>query len=179
MTAVELTYRDLRAAEFALLETVDRAEHIDGHYVVDGDTLRLVRDDFDVTGWYPTEVDDYVTRLQTLHDFGGVVLGAFDRTCLVALASLDVTPISIDPVVLKLDMLYVSAGCRHRGIGRRMIDLLVERARNFGAAALYISSTPTRNTVDAYRDVGAVVNPTPDPYLFGLEPDDIHLILTL
>jgi hypothetical protein len=46
-------------------------------------------------------------------------------------------------------------------------------------AALYISATPTRNTVDAYLHLGAMLADPPDPYLLALEPDDIHLILAL
>jgi hypothetical protein len=48
------------------------------------------------------------------------------------------------------------------------------RAR--GAALLYISATPTENTIDFYRGCGAVVNPAPDAVLYAQEPDDIHML---
>jgi hypothetical protein len=55
--------------------------------------------------------------------------------------------------------------------------LLAERARALGASGLYISATPTRNTVDAYRRMGASVLARPDPDLLAREPDDVHLLL--
>jgi GNAT superfamily N-acetyltransferase len=178
--AVALAYRELRREEFDLLATIDRAEQIDGHYDVDEDgTLRLIADDFQAAGWYETELDTYVSRLSSLHDAGGTVLGTWDGDALVALASLDVRAVSASPPVLKLDMLYVSASHRHRGIGRRLVQMIADRARDLGATALYISATPTRNTVEAYLDMGAVLAVPPDPHLLALEPDDIHLVLPL
>ena len=174
-----LAYRKVQRDELGLLATIDRSEHIDGHYSVDEDgTLQLIDADFDVAGWYASELDDYVARLNSLHDAGGMVLGTWDAATLVALASLDVRPVTADdPVVLKLDMLYVSASYRHRGIGRQLVSQIADRARDLGATALYISATPTRNTVEAYLDLGAVLAVPPDPHLLELEPDDIHLIL--
>ncbi len=173
-----LAYRELRRDELGLLATIDRSEHIDGHYSVDDDgSLQLIGADFQVAGWYARDVDDYVARLNSLHDAGGMVLGTWDDATLVALGSLDVRPVGEHPKVLKLDLLHVSASHRHRGIGRRLVSLLADRAGALGATALYISATPTRNTVEAYLNMGAVLAVHPDPHLLALEPDDIHLIL--
>ena len=175
-----LAYRELRREELGLLATIDRSEHIDGHYSVDeGGTLQLIDADFHAAGWYARDLDAYVARLNSLHDAGGMVLGTWDDATLVALGSLDVRPVAEHPTVLKLDMLYVSASYRHRGIGRRLVSLLAYRARGLGAAVLYISATPTRNTVEAYLDMGAVLAVPPDPHLLELEPDDVHLILSV
>jgi GNAT superfamily N-acetyltransferase len=173
------TYRDLGEDELQLLATIDRAEQIDSHYVVQDGSLRLVDGRVDVVGWYPTEVDDYVARLHELRAAGGDVVGAWNGASLLALASLDARPVGSDPHLMKLDMLHVDAGHRRRGIGRELIELLAERARRRGATALYISATPTRNTVDAYVRLGAVLADPPDPDLIALEPEDVHLVLAL
>src|SRR5437763_5629078 len=44
---------------------------------------------------------------------------------------------------------------------------------------LYVSATPTRGTVDFYMSCGFEPLVTPDPELFALEPDDIHLDVRL
>ena len=80
---------------------------------------------------------------------------------------------------MKLDMLYVSAGYRGRGIGRMLTEKAANLARSLGATTLYISATPTRATVDAYLRMGAQVLRVPDPASFALEPEDIHLSLPL
>ncbi len=162
-----------------MLATIDRAEHIDAHYVVENGSLRLISQPIDVAGWYPGELNDFVARLHELHAAGGVVVGSWKGSRLVAMASLDIRPVGDDPEVMKLDMLYVDVEHRRQGIGRQLIEMLAERARRSGATALYVSATPTRNTVDAYLHLGAVVADPPDPDLLALEPEDVHLILAL
>jgi GNAT superfamily N-acetyltransferase len=72
--------------------------------------------------------------------------------------------------------LYVSRSHRQQGIGRALFREAQAIAHARGAQALYISATPTENTVNFYRRCGAVVSTTPDPELYALEPDDIHLV---
>lgn len=179
VASVSLTFRDLEPGEFEQLASIDRAEHIDAQYVLTGDTIEPTPCAIDVLGWYPDELTGYNARLHDLSARGGVVVGAWDDAALVGLASLDPAPIGVDPTMLKLDMLYVGRAHRHRGIGSRLVATISERARGLGATALYISSSPTRNTVDAYRRMGAVVLGSPDPRLFAFEPDDIHLRLPI
>ncbi|HCC6119016.1 TPA: GNAT family N-acetyltransferase, partial [Klebsiella pneumoniae] len=45
-----------------------------------------------------------------------------------------------------------------------------------GASGLYISSIPNKNTVDFYLAQGCRLADKPDPALFALEPEDIHLV---
>ena len=49
------------------------------------------------------------------------------------------------------------------------------KARELGAGSLYVSATPSENTVDYYRHLGCVVTREVDPELYALEPEDIHL----
>ena len=146
------------------------------YHVVDGRlVLRETRDE--VRGWDPAELAAYVRRIEALLDAGGVALGAWDGARLVGLGTLDVRGVGGDGAVLKLDMLYVDAGHRHRGIGRVLTQRLAAEASARGARALYVSATPTRNTVDAYLRMGARLHPSPDPELLALEPDDVHLLV--
>ena len=59
--------------------------------------------------------------------------------------------------------MHVSRPHRGRGVARRLIAMLAEQATALGATALYISATPTRNTVDAYVRIGARLADPPDP----------------
>ncbi|MHB0442614.1 GNAT family N-acetyltransferase, partial [Klebsiella pneumoniae] len=43
-------------------------------------------------------------------------------------------------------------------------------------SGLYISSIPNKNTVDFYLAQGCRLADKPDPALFALEPEDIHLV---
>ena len=171
--------RELTRDECGLLATIDRAERIDAEYTLVDGRLEVRSRDVDVSGWHPEEVASYVRRLEALMDAGGVVLGAWSDDVLIGLGSLDLRPVGGDPTVAKLDLLHVSRDHRGRGVGASLTSALAQRARAHGATALYISATPTRGTVEAYLAMGAALALEPDPELFELEPEDIHLLLPL
>ena len=81
--------------------------------------------------------------------------------------------------MLDLDFLYVDAGCRGQGVGHALVDLVCTRALELGAARLYVSATPSRNTVEFYLRRGFAPVTTPDPDLFAREPEDIHILREL
>ena len=68
---------------------------------------------------------------------------------------------------------------RGAGLGRTLFAQAVRQARALGARQLYVSSTPSRHSVDFYLRRGCRPAGEPDPGLFALEPEDIHLELDL
>jgi hypothetical protein len=68
---------------------------------------------------------------------------------------------------MQLAYLYVSRAYRGRGVGRQLFDAAVSFALDAGVNALYVSATPTENTVDFYLNRGCVLAPEPDPRLLG------------
>jgi GNAT superfamily N-acetyltransferase len=91
----------------------------------------------------------------------------------------DTKPIRTAPDHLQLLYLYVSRSVRGQGVGTALLAEAVEAARILGANALYISATPTENTVNFYFHRGASLIAEPDPDLFAAEPDDVHLTCPL
>ena len=170
---------ELAADELAGLSTIDRSESIDGHYVVEHGVLRYVAAPVVVSGWQPGHAEELVERLHELVLAGGVVVGAWDGAALVGLAALDVRPVGGDERTMDLAVMFVGRAHRGRGVARHLIAMLAEHAAARGATALYITATPTRNTVDAYRRIGARLADPPDPAMLAREPDDVHLLLPL
>jgi GNAT superfamily N-acetyltransferase len=76
-------------------------------------------------------------------------------------------------------MLHVSRAYRRRGLGRVLFEKAAAQAKQLGAKRLYISATPSENTVDFYLHLGCEVTGEIDRDLFELEPDDIHLDYTI
>jgi GNAT superfamily N-acetyltransferase len=74
-----------------------------------------------------------------------------------------------------MKFLHVSRSYRNSGVGRRLFELAKGIARERGASRLYVSATPSENTIRFYMGSGCAVSAEPDPELFALEPDDIHL----
>lgn len=176
----QLVYRELLGHEAELLGRIDRSERVDGVYRCVGGALLLDRGRGEnVSSWPTSELARLVSRLQALITSGGHAYGAWDAAEIVGMAALDMSGVNGDGAMLQLDMLYVSAGYRRRGIGRQLMSMVASRARSCGADSLYISATPTRNTVDAYTSMGAMLLSSPDPELLAKEPEDIHLILRI
>ena len=69
----------------------------------------------------------------------------------------------------------VDSGYRKKGMGKVLFEKAVERAETLGARRLYISATPSENTVNFYLHMGCEVTGEIDRELFELEPEDIHL----
>jgi N-acetylglutamate synthase-like GNAT family acetyltransferase len=75
--------------------------------------------------------------------------------------------------------LHVSRSVRGKGLGRILFEKAAMRARKLGAERLYVSATPSENTVDFYQHLGCKVTDEVDAGLFELEPEDIHLEYTI
>ncbi len=177
--ASSITFRELTHDDLPLIAEIDRSEIIDGQYTFAQGELTFHAKRIDVQGWYPGALTDHIADMGNAITEGGAAFGAFDGELLVGIVGLNTTPVGGDPGIMQLEPLFVSAPYRNKGIGKRLTSLLAERARSLGARALYISSIPTRNSVEAYLRMGAVPLATPDPVLFEKEPEDIHLILNL
>jgi predicted N-acetyltransferase YhbS len=55
---------------------------------------------------------------------------------------------------LQLKFLHVSRDYRKQGIASTLFKLAVEKAKGLGAKKLYISATPSENTVNYYMRLG-------------------------
>jgi hypothetical protein len=65
------------------------------------------------------------------------------------------------------------------GETRTLFETAVARARELGARQLYVSATPSENTVRFYLRLGCRVTDDVDATLFNLEPEDIHLVFDI
>jgi GNAT superfamily N-acetyltransferase len=170
-TLVEMTASDLpRIAE------IDRSEHITQQYRSRNGALELIDVDIRWDGPTKRELRHDIASWAPILDQGGVMLGAFDGDRLVGFAILDP---SLSEDCAQLTALYVTRTHRGHGVGRSLTDEIVRLARAAGAERLYVSATQTRGTVEFYLAQGFEVLATPDPRLFALEPDDIHMELRL
>ena len=60
-----------------------------------------------------------------------------------------------------------------------LFDEMREEAARRGARRLYISATPSEGALRFYLSQGARLADPPDPELLALEPEDVHLVLSL
>ncbi|MGE7958773.1 GNAT family N-acetyltransferase [Pseudomonas sp. NPDC089530] len=172
--------RLLQENDIPRLKLIDRAELIHEFYrLQDGQLLCYPQHEV-VTGWPPGEAEHDALVLQACYRRGGWLYGVFDEQRLVAAAVVDCQVIHNAGLQLhQLKFLHVSHDYRGRGLGQRLFGLAAEQVRRLGGEGLYVSATPSRNTVDFYRRRGCELLQAPDPVLYRLEPEDIHLYLRL
>ncbi|MCT4544915.1 MAG: GNAT family N-acetyltransferase [Vallitalea sp.] len=174
-----MKYRVLKKSELNLLGEIDRKEIVNEVYYYRSNKLEMINEFYNIKGWYSEELYDYINRLEDIYERNGTILGAFDNNKIVGLGALESKFIGKNNDQLKLDMLYISNTYRRKGIGKKLVNLLSEKAKESGAKSIYISATPFKNTVDFYLAIGAKLTDEIDKDLYELEPEDIHMVLEL
>jgi predicted N-acetyltransferase YhbS len=167
--------RPLERQELPRLWEIDRREYIASIYrLVDG-ALVLDRHDFEVPGWAPGNREHQEPILLDCLEHGGSAWGAFEGDVIAGGAVLERRFMGSAKDTLQLKWLHVGRDYRKQGLGTALFEKAGEAARALGAAKMYISATPSENSVDFYIRRGCRLATEVDPELFALEPEDIHL----
>ncbi|WP_026477807.1 GNAT family N-acetyltransferase [Alkaliphilus transvaalensis] len=174
-----MEFRRVKDDEINLFLTIDRQEVIEEIYYFRNGELILEKEYYNMMGFPPGEQEDILKRLYDLHHTGGIIIGAFDENRLVGITSLENKFRGSLKDQLKMDVLFVSHNYRGKGIAKRLIEMIKEEGIERGAKKIYVSATPSKNTVDFYMSVGCRLAEEVDEELFQLEPLDIHLELVL
>ena len=171
-----MNIRTLQRDEIPLVWQIDRRETIENiYYLREGQRVREP-EYFDAQGWPPNEAEIYTPILLDCFDRGGSFWGAFDDAGrIIGVSVLESKFIGSNHDTLQLKFLHVSHGLRKQGLGTKLFHVAAEQAKSLGARKLYISATPSENTVNYYLRLGCVLATELDPELFALEPEDIHL----
>ncbi len=171
--------RELERQEVRDIWSIDRSEVVDKVYHCEDNELVLKPDHYDIQGWPPGTPERDGPILLDCFDRGGTFYGAFDGETLIGVAVLESHFIGREKNQLQLKFLHVSRRHRQAGLGRTLFERAVAKARELGAGRLYISATPSENTVRFYLRRGCRVTDDVDAALFELEPADIHLELDI
>lgn len=167
--------RLLSRNEIGNIWSIDRREVIDGVYYLENGILVLKPEHYDMQGWPAGEGEKYTPVLEACYDRGGWFYGLFDGDRLVGVSVLESRFFGGNHNLLQLKFLHVSSRYRNHGLGKQLFELAGGEARRRGAKGMYISATPSENTINFYLRLGCRVTIEPDPELFELEPEDIHL----
>jgi predicted N-acetyltransferase YhbS len=170
----ELVWRRLHRDEIGLLWTIDRREVVERIYHLHEGQLILRQEFFDIAGWPSGEPEKAMPLLEASHDRGGTFLGVFDGQQLVGAAVIDTRRLGPGGDLVQLSFLHVGRDHRRIRLGTALFEAAHAVAAELGAAGLYVSATPSENTVDFYRRRGCRATLDSDPELLALEPDDIH-----
>jgi len=173
MQSIEI--RPLQYEELEDIWNIDRREVVENVYYLSGGQLMLKPDYFDIQGWPPGDHEKYTPIGQDCFRRGGAFFGAFTSGKIVGAAILESKFIGKEKDQLQIPFLHVSRDFRGQGLGRRLFEIASRTARQRGAKRLYISATPSENTIRFYINMGCILASEIDPHLYALEPEDIHL----
>ena len=177
--STHITYRQLTKEDVASVRGIDRSEYIDAIYYFRDGKLVLEPEIHDVRGFHPPELEKMVQETEELIERGGTVYGAYVDGKLVGASSVECDFIGSAKDTLQMPILHISKDYRGVGVGQQLMQLVIDKARASGAKKLYVSATPSRNTVHFYQRMGCNLATEVDPALFAKEPEDIHLELVL
>lgn len=175
----KIEYRKLSREEIDKLSQIDRTEIINDVYYVRDGVLVLEKERHNVPEWSEAEKQSRIEWLKKVFDKGATFNGAFDGDKLVGMSVLDHNPVRSGNYRLNLEGLWVSHKYRGKGIGKKLFQLAANEARERKAKTMYVSATPSENTVHFYKRLGCRRAKPIDAYLFEKEPEDIHLELLL
>lgn len=175
-----ITISKLSENEISRVGEIDRTERVRIGYRVEDDRLIRMAVCWDCSPWR-SEGDEHsvpcmIRGLKEVHSHKGTLLGAVDDDRLVGIAAFSPR---LTETTAQLAFLHVSNGYRRQGIASRLFDQVEELARQCGAQELYVSATPSESAVGFYTSRGFTLTPTPHLELFGIEPEDIHMIKRL
>jgi N-acetylglutamate synthase-like GNAT family acetyltransferase len=169
----------IQRAEIEKVRDINRKEIVKELYYYNNGNLSI-RDVFiDDPGWTPKEIELHITDLYIVYDGGGFLYGAFDGHKMAGIVALGANFIGSAKDQLQVTFLHVDVAYKSRGIGTKLMKRVIKNAIEQGAKKLYISATPSKNTIDFYLGLGCQLTTELIPKLFELEPEDIHLQLIL
>lgn len=167
--------RPLSVSEYPRIAEIDVSEEDDSRYQYRDGKLILVpgpwRRPVNTEEQWLAELETWQKNLQW-----DVMLGAFVGESLAGMSSIR---FRLAPDTAQLATLYISRAYRRQGIASLLTDEIIRLATESGARRLYVSAIPSRSAVGFYLKHGFVPTEEPHPYLFELEPDDIHMVRPL
>ena len=176
-----ITIRIMESCELTRIGEIDRSEKISQDYIFRDGSLLLKDAPLSVPLWTQDgqgehSISGKINAWQPLLEEGGKMFGAFDDETFVAFV---IYRPHLTADTAQLAVLHVSRLYRRRGLGSALAAKVIESAQTDGARKLYVSSAPTKGTVEFYRSLGFRPAREINRELFKLEPEDIHMTMEL
>ncbi|MCH3972975.1 MAG: GNAT family N-acetyltransferase [Oscillospiraceae bacterium] len=110
---------------------------------------------------------------------GGTAVGCFDDGALVGYGMVNAEVFGESRRYVLLDQLFVSHEYRSRGIGKKLVEMLKDAAREHGADKIYVCAASAEDTVAFYRKAGFQDATEINNELFAADPNDLQMELAI
>lgn len=168
-----ITIRKMKSSEVHRISEIDRTEHITQDYKLKDASLEVADVDWHVGPWDSAEkIKEWIPIAEGYEN----MWGAFDKERLVGFA---VYRSHLTDDMAQFAIIHISHEFRKMGIGQKLSEKVLAKARADGKKKIYVTSTPTKATVDFYQKLGFKLAEQVNKELYELEPEDIHMIMQL
>ncbi|WP_346913966.1 GNAT family N-acetyltransferase [Clostridium sp.] len=172
-----MIYKELKITDLVpeLLNGFDRHEKIHRAWRLREDGSEYLKDIYYEENWDNNELLCICNELKSTLEKGGSVFAAFDESELVGFASLENEFFGSKNQYIQLSNLHITNNHRHKGIGKTLFDMCINKARDQKAVKIYISASSCENAQNFYRGIGCVFAKEVNKDLYVLEPFDCHM----
>ncbi len=172
-----LTYREMTAKEAQRILEINATCYIENAWRMNPatGTYELQRID-----WTDRELPNgnawHIRRFRETIAGGGKAFGCFcENGSLIGYATVNADLFGRAEKYVLLDQLFISQPYRKNGIGRELVELCKNQAKEFSAEKLFICAGSSENTIAFYKRLGAVPVAERNEALFAEDPNDIQL----
>jgi N-acetylglutamate synthase-like GNAT family acetyltransferase len=155
ITFKELIFDDINNN---LLDNFNRYQKVDNYYKKENKKWVLKSDEYinflSKNKWDKNRNNEVINEfIETIKE-GGYVFGAYDNKKLIGFAILLNKKFGSKKQYIQLSFMQVSFGYRNKGIGKKLFELCIEKAKEIGVQKIYISTNPSEETQKFYLNIG-------------------------
>jgi GNAT superfamily N-acetyltransferase len=168
-------YRNIEIFETHRISEIDASIYIKHAWRDQDGQKKLVDLDYYEPG-FPEGLAHHQEALETTILNHGYAIGAFNKEgMMVGFATLNKELFGKKSTYVLLDQLFISKPYRKKGIGKKLMDLCIDKARSFGANKIYICAGSSADTIFFYKALGCQEVVEINQALLERDPRDIHL----
>lgn len=174
--------------EYKLLEMKDLTSELLKNFKRYQETKRVwfkknnhydMKEDYFIDEWNDEKKELVIQSLVECVQSGGAVIAAITHNELIGFACVESGFFGSKKEYLELSYIHVSNDYRKIGIGKKLLWLCCEIAKQMGAKKLYIAAHPSEETQHFYRNVGCTYASEINGKIYEKEPLDLQMELTL
>lgn len=180
MKGFPMEYRELLLCEADRISEIDAWCYIKNAWRYDTVSKKYVLVEINWTDEeLPNGYEWHLRRFIELVSAGGKAFGCLDKGKLVGYGTVGSVVFGANQKYILLDQLFVSKDYRNMHIGRELLRMCANAAKNKGAEKLYLCAGSSEATIAFYKKIGCVPAEEIDKALMEEDPNDIQLELTI
>jgi N-acetylglutamate synthase-like GNAT family acetyltransferase len=116
----------------------------------------IVKDIEYIENWDQNEIENVIKEFMETIKNGGYILGAYENNKLIGFATLINKRFGSNNQYIQLGHMHVSFGYRNKGIGKKLFELCINKAKGIGVEKIYISANTSEETQKFYLSIGCI-----------------------